>query len=157
MWRYFTHAGNYKWLDVLLSLIQAYNKSVHRSIGMAPERVTEAVEHELWQAQEEKGPQKVTAKQPHSKSVVGDHVTLSKAKRVFPKGYLPNWTEEIITVSQVLDTKPAQYKVKDYREEEIQGSFYGPELQKVAKPEQYAIERVIRRRKVRGRTQYFVK
>jgi transposase InsO family protein len=70
MWRYFTHAGNYKWLDVLPSLMQAYNKSVHRSIGMAPERVTEAVEHELWQAQEEKGPQKVTAKQPQSKFLV---------------------------------------------------------------------------------------
>jgi len=40
---------------------------------------------------------------------------------------------------------------------EIIGSFYGPELQKVVKPDKYAIERVIRRRMVHGRMQYFVK
>ena len=57
----------------------------------------------------------------------------------------------------MLNTVPLQYKVRDYRNEEILGSFYGPEFQKVVKPEQYAIERVIRRRRVRGRMQYFVK
>ena len=90
--------------------------------------------------------------------LVGDEVRLSKAKQVFDKGYLPNWTEETFTVSQVMNTLPIQYKVRDYRNEEIVGSFYGPELQKVVRPERYAIERVIRRRRVRGgRMQYFVK
>ena len=76
---------------------------------------------------------------------------------MFAKGYLPNWTEEIFTISIVLETIPIQYKVQDYRNEEIKGSFYGAELQKVIKPEQYAIERIIRRKQVRGRTRYYVK
>src|SRR5258707_6677623 len=81
------------------------------------------------------------------------------AKQVSDRVYVPNGTEKVFTVSQVLITAaPVQYKVKDYRNEEIVGSFYGPELQKVVRPERYAIERVIRRRCVRGgRMQYFVK
>ena len=157
MWRYFTRRGNYRWVDILPELMTAYNASVYRSIGMAPNAVTPEVEHDLWSAQEEKAPQKVTNKEPKRKFALGDEVRLSKAKRVFEKGYLPNWTEEVFTVSQVLNTLPIQYKVRDYRGEEILGSFYGAELQKVVKPEQYAIEHVIRRRRVRGRMQYFVK
>ena len=135
----------------------SYNASVHRSIGLAPKDVTPEIEHDLWTMQEAKGAQKVTAREPQTKFHVGDEVRLSKAKQVFAKGYLPNWTEEIFTVSRVLNTIPAQYKVHDYRNEEIVGSFYGAELQKVVKPDQYAIERVIRRRMVHGRMRYFVK
>src|SRR6266852_4716178 len=109
----------------------AYNASIHRSLGMPPVNVTEDVEHELWTRQEAKGPQKVTPREPKTLFKVDDEVRLSKAKQVFEKGYLPNWTEEIFTVSQVLNTVPVQHKVKDYRNEEIVGSFYGPELQKV--------------------------
>ena len=126
----------------------AYNASVHRSIGLAPKDVTPEIEHDLWTRQEVKGPQKVTAREPQTKFQVGDEVRLSKAKQVFAKGYLPNWTEEIFTVSRVLNTIPAHYKVHDYINEEIVGSFYGAELQKVVKPDQYAIEKVIRTRRV---------
>ena len=157
MWRYFTRHGTYRWVDVLPELMAAYNASIHRSIGMAPNDVTEDVEHELWLKQERKGPQKVTNREPKTRFVVGDEVRLSKTKKVFAKGYLPNWTEEIFTISQVLDTEPMQYKVQDYRHNEIQGSFYAAELQKVVKPAEYAVEKVIRTRQVRGRTSYFVK
>src|SRR5438552_3363952 len=37
------------------------------------------------------------------------------------------------------------------------GSFYAAELQQVVKPEQYAIEKIIRRKQVRGRMRYYVK
>src|SRR5438552_7540269 len=157
MWRYFTRRGSYRWIDVLPELMTAYNASKHRSIGMAPRDVNAEVEHELWIKQEAKGPQKVTGREPKTKFLVGDEVRLSKAKKVFEKGYLPNWTEEIFTISRVLGTTPIQYKVRDYRNEEIDGSFYGAELQKVIKPEHYAIERIIRMKRVRGRTRYFVK
>ena len=75
------------------------NTSVHRSIGMAPNAVNEDVEHGLWLKQKRMGPQKVTNREPASIFQVGDEVRLSKAKLVFAKAYLPNWTEEIFTVS----------------------------------------------------------
>src|SRR6266853_66783 len=103
MWHHFTKTGSYRWLDVLPTLMSTYNASLHRSIGMAPINVTKDVEHELWTRQEEKGPQIVTSRQPKTKFVVGDHVRLSKARTVFAKGYLPNWTKEIFTVIQVIN------------------------------------------------------
>jgi len=57
----------------------------------------------------------------------------------------------------VLQTDPRQYKLQDYNNEEVRGSFYSAELQKVVQPERYAVERVIRTRMVRGTRQYFVK
>ena len=40
------------------------------------------------------------------------------------KGYTPNWTEEVFTVSEVHYTDPITYKLKDLNGEEIKGSFY---------------------------------
>jgi len=160
MWRHFTHTGSYKWLNILPGLMRAYNSTAHRSIGMAPAAVNKEIEHELWQRQEETGPQQVShVKESKQVLHLGDVVRLSKAKRVFDKGYLPNWTEEVFTISRIIDTsEPKQYKVSDDRLEEIDGSFYAAELQKVSKPEVYAIEKVIRSRKVAGgRRQYYVK
>ena len=124
---------------------------------MAPKDVNADIERDLWTKQEAKGPQKVSARESKATFRVVDEVRLSKAKKVFQKGYLPNWTEEIFTISRVLATVPIQYKVQDYRNDKIDGSFYAAELQKVVKPEQYAMERVVRTRNVRGRMQYYVK
>ena len=79
------------------------------------------------------------------KSANGDKVRISKCKRrVFDKGYTPNWTEEVFVVNGVLPTKPVTYKIVDLMGEEIEGSFYEQELQK---PEQeiFRIEKVLRR------------
>lgn len=160
MWRHFTRTGSYKWLDVLPSLMRSYNLSIHRSIGMTPISVNKNVEHELWLKQEETGPQQVSrVKERKTLLKVGDFVRLSKAKHVFAKGYTPNWTEEIFTISKVINTsQPVQYKVQDDTLQEIQGSFYAAELQVVDKPEHYAIEKVIRTKKGKdGRRQYYVK
>jgi hypothetical protein len=158
MWRHFTHTGSYRWVPVLSNLVTAYNNSKHRSIGIAPAHVTRDNEHDLWLKQEATEPQMVTQRNVNSKFSVGDHVRISISKGPFGKGYLPNWSEEIYTVTRVLrTTKPVQYKLQDHVEEEIKGSFYAAELQKVAPPERYAVERVIRRRRRAGKTEYFVK
>jgi Integrase core domain/Chromo (CHRromatin Organisation MOdifier) domain len=159
MWRYFTQTGNYRWIDVLPDLLTGYNAAVHSSIGIAPINVTAENEHDLWQVQEAKGPQQVTRRDVTTPYQVGDQVRVSVAKGPFAKGYLPNWSEQIYTVVQRLETilQPLQYKLQDYNNEEIKGSFYSAELQAVVPPERYAVEKVVRTRKVNGRTQYFVK
>ena len=157
MWRHFTRTGSYQWTRILPDLMMAYNASVHRSLGVAPINVTNENEHELWLKQERTDPQNVTSRNPQTIFRVGDQVRVSVAKGAFAKGYLPNWTEHIYTVSVRLDTEPTQYKLTDYNNEEIKGSFYAAELQRVVPPERHAVERVIRQRRVGGRTQYFVK
>ena len=75
---------------------------------------------------------------------VGEKVRISKYKRKIFKGYTPNWTEEIFLVDKIQSTNPTTYRLKDLNNEEIQGSFYEPELLK-AKQGVFRIHKVIRR------------
>ena len=156
MWRYFTHTGRYRWIHVLEELMTAYNSATHRSLGVSPIQVTNENEHELWLRQERKGPQRVTQREPMTVFRVGDEVRISISKEPFAKGYLPNWTEQIYTVSEELNTEPTQYKLRDYAREQIKGSFYSAELQRVVPPQHYAIQRILNQRRVNGRTEYYV-
>ena len=88
---------------------------------------------------------------------IGDHVRISKAKSIFEKGYLPNWTGKIFTVSKILKTNPIQVKLRDYNDEEIIGSFYLPEIQAVDMPEDFEIEEILSQKRVNGQLQYYVK
>ena len=73
---------------------------------MAPVDVTMEEEIPLWLRNESLEIKTVKSK----KIKVGDHVRVSKVRRVFDKGYLPNWTEEVFTVTSVLyqGTNPNQ-------------------------------------------------
>ena len=78
---------------------------------------------------------------------VGDKVRISKYKRkIFDKGYTPNWTEEIFIINKIKYANPITYKIKDLNNGEIKGSFYEPELLK-AKQDVFRIEKVIRKDK----------
>ena len=79
---------------------------------------------------------------------------------MFAKGYLPRWTEEVFQVSRIIDWyQPVEYRVTDWHGEEVHGSFYRAELQKVNKPVTYMIEQIIRHRKNRqtARDEYLIK
>ena len=69
---------------------------------------------------------------------------ISRKKDTFEKGFTPNWTEEVFTVSEVKHTNPITYSVKDLIGKPIKGTFYEQELQATAQ-EILRIERVIRR------------
>ena len=113
MWRYFSHVGNHKWLDVLPNLVASYNASIHRVTGMKPENVDKDVEIELWLKQEGLLPQKVTQRNPNKVFKVGDWVKLAITnKNIFAKGYTPTFTSMTFVVNAVLCTDPIQYKVK---------------------------------------------
>ena len=71
---------------------------------------------------------------------------LSKAKRTFKKGYLPNWTEELFTVVKCIETRPPVYLVKDDHGEFLEGTCYAEEIQKVMKRDDvYKIEGVLKK------------
>ena len=61
----------------------------------------------------------------------GDHVRITKKKKSFDKGYTQRWKEEVFKISKLQLTIPVTYKITDHNEEEIQGSFYEQELQKL--------------------------
>ena len=55
---------------------------------------------------------------------VGDHVRISKYKNTFPKGYTPNWSEEVFVIKKVKNTVPWTYVINDLNGDEIIGTFY---------------------------------
>ena len=71
---------------------------------------------------------------------------MSRAKKVFEKGYTPNWSTEIFTITKVASTNPVTYHFKDYREQPISGGFYEEELQKVKYDDVYLVEKIVKKR-----------
>ena len=154
MWKYFTHKSTARYVDVLDDLLHSYNRTRHRTIGCAPIEVTKENESAI---RERMYGKEVTSKSS-AKFKVGDKVRISKTRRAFDKGYLPNWTEEVFTVTDVVDTKPRTYKLEDYGKEKIEGSFYENEIQRVVKSDDiFKIEKVLSTRKRKGVKEYFVK
>ena len=83
---------------------------------------------------------------------------LSKAKRTFKKGYLPNWTEELFTVVKCIETRLPVYLVKDDHGEILEGTFNAEEIQKVIKQDDvYKIPSVLKKQRKGRRVQYLVK
>jgi hypothetical protein len=118
--------NNKKWFDILQNLLDEYNfKDKHRSIGMTPSEVNKSnknlVLHTL-------------SKQPDKKSKVkfqvGHRVRITKFKSTFGNKYNSNWTREIFVITEILNTEPITYTIKDLNNEEIIGNFYNEELQK---------------------------
>jgi hypothetical protein len=121
MYKYFTATKTRRYVDVLPQLVLGYNNTVHSSIGMAPTNVTLAnvlrVRKKLYGSS--------TSMKRSYKYRVGDHVRISKAKRQFKKGYLPNWTEEIFTIVSRSNSAGSEhvYRLRDLNDGEIEGVF----------------------------------
>ena len=83
---------------------------------------------------------------------------VSKAKRMFKKWYLPNWTEELFTVVKYIETRPPVYLVKDDHGEILEETFYAKEILKVIQQDDvYKIQSVPKKRRNGRRVQYLVK
>lgn len=79
-------------------------------------------------------------------------------KRTFEKGYLPNFSKEIFTISKQVPRDPSVYKLKDYDDEELKGTFYDKELQKIIKQDDvYEVEKILKKRGRGNNVQYLVK
>ena len=136
MFRQFTVRGSYEWVSILPELMNNYNNSKHRTIGISPKQAdvnSSSIEIKLREI-----------KQKKIKFTVGDKVRISMHKGVFVKGYLPNWSTEIFTIIKVNKTLPTTFILEDYTGERIAGGFYAEEICKTIHPDEYLVEKVIR-------------
>ncbi|GBL91271.1 Putative uncharacterized transposon-derived protein F54H12.3 [Araneus ventricosus] len=143
--RYFTEYNTRKYIDVIAKLIFSYNHTWHRSIKMEPYSVNIDTQAEVWQnlygvLSEQK------SEKPSFK--VGDTVRISNWKGRFEKGYENNWSLEIFTVHKIVPRNPTVYKLRDFHNNVIEGTFYEKEMQKVVDSGYYPVEKVIKKRKV---------
>ncbi|KAL4083509.1 hypothetical protein QTP88_028825 [Uroleucon formosanum] len=117
-----TDYGTSNWYNTISKIIQNYNNTKHRTIKCTPNEArmdTNRIKFNTCINSE-------TLYKPKFK--VNDKVRKSKYKHIFSKGYTPNWTTEIFTVSKVLQTNPATYQLKDGSDNIILGGFYEQEI-----------------------------
>ena len=79
------------YFDVLYDVVNKYNNIVHRSIKIKPIDVTSDSYAEYNEDSDEKDP----------KFKVVDHVTISKNKNIFAKGYTHNGSEEVLLLAKL--------------------------------------------------------
>jgi phosphoenolpyruvate synthase/pyruvate phosphate dikinase len=77
---------------------------------------------------------------------VGDKVRINKSKGIFEKGYIPNWSTGIFKITQVIHSNPIIYRIKDIKNDEVEGMIYEHELQKTKYSDIYLVEKKLRRK-----------
>ena len=144
MWKYFTDSNTNVYIDILPDLVNDYNNTRHSSIKMTPvEASKKKNELTVWR---NLYPGCLKIHDINPKFSEGDKVRISKKKKTFEKGYTTRWTEEIFTIKEIKHTSPVTYKIADLNGEEIDGTFYEPELQKTNQ-QLFRIEKVIEKGK----------
>ena len=123
IFKHMTAISKNVYFDVLDDIVNEYNNTVHRTIKMKPINVNK--------------------KDPKFK--VGDHVSISKCKNIFAKGYATNWSENVFVNNKIKNTVPWTYVVNDLNGKEITGSFYEKELQKTNQKE-FRTEKILKRK-----------
>ena len=147
MFKYFTDNNTYNYIDALPELVEDYNNTVHSSTKLTPTDASkEENELTVWR---NLYPDRYKTSRLNPKFSVGDKVRITKKKKDFEKGYTARWTEEIFTIKEIRETNPITYKLEDLQGEEIEGTFYEPELQKTEQ-QIYRIEKIIKKEKGRS-------
>ena len=103
-WRYNEFKILIEFSDDSRELVKQYNKTHHRIIKMASIQVKSSNEKALLQS--DYNHLKIFRRQNF---LVCDHVSFSKYKHQFVKGYTPKWTTEIFKIRTIRITNPATY------------------------------------------------
>lgn len=167
MYRMMRQRRSYRYIDDLSKLVANYNATPHRSLNyLAPKDVNKDNEADVWAYMYLKSPKrkrnlkrKVKIK-PAIKFKRGQFVRVSFQKRPFVKSYMDQFSTEVFKIVSIrINQGIPMYKLEDLKGGNIDGYFYNSELLAVDKNEEslWFIERVLKKRKRRGKLEYFVK
>jgi len=112
--KYFWENKTKCYVDILQQIIDNYNKTPHRSIGMAPISVNRNNRDQVFKKMYPK--QNIEFK---PRLGVGDKVRIAKLKTLFEKGYTRKWSLEIYTVISAKSKGGVDY----YKVEDIDGNI----------------------------------
>ena len=89
------------YINKLDDIVNKYKNTYHRTIKMKPIDVKDNTYNN----------KEVNDKDPKFK--VGDHVRISKYKKIFANGHTPSWSEEFFVIKKIKNTVPWTYVVND--------------------------------------------
>ena len=159
LYKYFSEKHTLKWINVLPKIIEAINNSPSRVTGMKPVDINFDNAQQVWLKLYTSPSRDETRRQRRRYSNVyrnakylkfkkGDTVRMANYAEVFDKGYLPNWSDEILNIDSVKKGDPETYKVKDDEGEIFKGNYYKYDLGRVRKDKEtsYRVEKVLGKR-----------
>ena len=148
--RYMIEKNTRRYIDVLQKIVTAYNHTWHSGIRSEPVNVNKQNEKQLWwQMYWPKEPYVKKKKKPKIKFAynIGDRVRTTYIRRNFQRAYDSKWTGEIFKISRrfIRQGQPI-YRLVDWYDEPVQGTFYQNELQKIetTDADMFKIEKVLR-------------
>ena len=162
LYRYFTQNDTLHYLDVIHQIVKTYNITSHQGLcGLTPQYVDnmtnleEIKKHEVSQLRRKyqnygRNIYKASNKNGISRDLdikEGTYVRLllTDSEKIFNKGYVPQFTEEIFKIKSVDNSsKPVVYYLEDLLQEPIEGIVYRQELKPTHLPESFPIEKVIK-------------
>nr|CAD2207737.1 unnamed protein product [Meloidogyne enterolobii] len=160
LYRFMSEKHTLNWTEALPKIVGAINHSKCRVLGgLRPVDVSFNNAKEIREMVFGPIGKNKPRKKPRFKE--NDHVRMNRSKNIFSKGYLPNYSDEILQIDLVKNkANPNRYRVRDDNGELFKGYFYPEELTKVRKDENtsYRIEKIIKSRKKKdGGKEYLVK
>lgn len=161
--RYLSYKETSTFLPILQDIADSYNHTYHRTIGMRPADVKDSNQEEVristYMAQNLKN-NKSNINLKRFKFKLGDYVRISHLKTIFTRAYHQTFSGELFKVYKRYHrgTLPI-YRLQDMQQEEIKGTFYESELQKVdIDPNQtWKIEKILKSRGKGRNKQLYVK
>jgi len=149
------HKNSRDFVSIVPQIVESYNNSQHSRLDKkTPRQVMEMRLGAQPMTPVLDGKEKAVVK-------VGDHVRLLDIKDRMTHSYKGRYTKEVFIVDRVKE-KPGfrtQYYLKSLSGEPILGGVYKEELQSInyTPSELSTIEKVLRKKRIKGKLQYFVK
>ena len=160
IYRYINKTKSYSYVTIIQRIVDTYNSTPHKSLkDIPPNNVNSENSADLWASM-------YLHKKQYSKHKInfmfkpGDMARVSLTRMPFRKSFQEQWSREIFTIFSSFRIQGIpMYKLQDFHKNFIKGNFYQNELMKVAKDanEFFSIEKIIRKRKRRGKMEYLVK
>ena len=127
--KYFYKNKTKRWIDVLDQMIDNYNNTPHRSIGMSPNEVSDDNSDQVFKKMFPDIDLQTTPRLSK-----GNIVRILKQKTIFEKGYTQNWSDELYKIKSVHQAAGrVWYKVESLEGFLVPGIKYYWELNLVAK------------------------
>jgi len=157
IFRYVVNNNTFQYSKVLQQIVHSYNNTWHHGVRAKPSEVTKKNENRLWWQMywPDTSYLKELKKSKTFRFEIGDKVRISLRRSAFQREYDQRWSGEIFIVAWrfMRERITPVYKLQDYESEDISGTFYENELQKVTVPndELFQISKILERKR-QGKT-----
>ena len=156
IFQYIVNENTFEYTKVLQDLVSSYNNTWHHGIRAKPSEVTKTNESRLWWQMywPDTSFLKELKRQRKYRFNVGDKVRISLRREAFRREYDQKWSGEIFIVVRrfMREGITPIYKLTDYANDNISGSFYENELQKVtvSSDQLFVVDEIVKKKTING-------